>query len=97
MVTNLEQLQESQDRLRASQERYRSLSRRLLEQQEHERTALARELHDQLGQSLVAILLNLQAIKGELSPASRRRVPESMQIIKKMIAQVCVTSSCGSC
>jgi signal transduction histidine kinase len=88
MMTNLERLQESQDSLRASQERYRSLSRHLLEQQEHERGALARELHDQLGQSLVAISLNLKAFKDELSPASRARVPESMRIIKKMIEQV---------
>jgi signal transduction histidine kinase len=88
MMTNLEQLQQSQDSLRASQDRYRSLSRRLLEQQEHERGALARELHDQLGQSLVAILLDLKAIKGELSPASRARVPESVRTIKKMIEQV---------
>ena len=88
MMTNLEQLQQAQDSLRASQERYRSLSRRLLEQQEHERAALARELHDQLGQSLVAVSLNLEAIKGELSPASSARVPESMRAIKKMIEQV---------
>jgi signal transduction histidine kinase len=88
MMTNLEQLQQSQDSLRALQERYRSLSRRLLEQQEHERGALARELHDQLGQSLIGILMNLQAIKGELSPTSRARVPESIRIIKKMIRQV---------
>jgi signal transduction histidine kinase len=88
MITNLERLQQAQDSLRASQERYRSLARRLLDQQEHERTVLARELHDQLGQSLVAILLNLEAIKGELSPASRARVPESVRIIKTMIQQV---------
>jgi signal transduction histidine kinase len=88
MMTNLERLQQLEDSLRASQERYRSLSRRLLEQQEHERSALARELHDQLGQSLVAILFNLKAIDGELSPASRARVPESVQIIKQMIGQV---------
>jgi signal transduction histidine kinase len=88
MMTNLEQLQQSQDSLRAAQERYRSLSRRLLEQQEHERGALARELHDQLGQSLVAILLNLQGIQGELSSPARARVPESTQMIKTMIEQV---------
>ena len=88
MMKNLEQLQQSQHSLHASQERYRSLSRRLLEIQEHERGALARELHDQLGQSLVAILLNLKAIKGELSPAARARVPESVRIIKEMIGQV---------
>ena len=88
MMTNLEQLQQAQDSLRASQERYQSLSRRLLEQQEHERGALARELHDQLGQSLVAILLNLQAIEDELSPPLRARVPETTQIINQMIDQV---------
>jgi signal transduction histidine kinase len=88
MMTNLERLQQSQDSLRATQERYRSLSRRLLEQQEHERSALARELHDQLGQSLVALSLNLDAIKGELSPASRARVPESLRVIEQMIEQV---------
>jgi signal transduction histidine kinase len=80
MMTNLEQLQKSQESLRASQERYRSLSRRLLEQQEHDRGALARELHDQLGQSLVAILMNVRAIEGDTS--------ESTQIIKTMIEQV---------
>jgi len=88
MMTNLEHLQRSQDSLRASQERYRTLSRRLIEHQEHERRVLARELHDQLGQSLVAILLNLQGIENELSPRSRARVPESTQIIKQMIEQV---------
>jgi signal transduction histidine kinase len=88
MMTNLEQLQQARDSLQASQERYRALSRRLLEQQEHERASLARELHDQLGQSLVALLLNLHAIKDELSPASSARVPESMRAIEIMIQQV---------
>jgi signal transduction histidine kinase len=88
MMTSLEQLEEAQDSLQASQARYRALSRRLLEQQEHERASLARELHDQLGQSLVAVSLNLYAIKGELSPESGARVPESMRAIKKMIKQV---------
>jgi signal transduction histidine kinase len=88
MMTNLEQLQQSQDSLLESQERYRSLSRHLLKQQEQERSALARELHDQLGQSLIAISLNLQAIEGELPPFARARVPESTQIIRQMIEQV---------
>jgi signal transduction histidine kinase len=88
MMTNLEQLQESEDSLRSSQERYRSLSRRLLEQQEHERAALARELHDQLGQSLVALSLNFELMKSELPPAANARVPESMEAIEKMLEQV---------
>jgi len=88
MMTNLEQLQQAQDRLRASQERYRSLSRRLLEMQEHERASLARELHDQLGQSLVGVSLILEKIKGDLPPASRAKVPESRRVIEQMLEQV---------
>ncbi|MEA2711994.1 MAG: hypothetical protein QOF78_4595 [Phycisphaerales bacterium] len=88
MMTNLERLQHAQDSLQESQDRYRALSRRLLEQQERERAALARELHDQLGGSLVAVSLNLAAIKGELSPASKARVPESLEAVQKMIEQV---------
>ena len=88
MIANLEKLQQAQDGLRASQERYRSLSRHLLELQEHERSSLARELHDQIGQSLVGVALNLQMIKGDLPPASRARVPESMRMIEQMLEQV---------
>jgi signal transduction histidine kinase len=88
MMTNLEQLQQSEDDLRESQERYRSLSHRLLEQQERERAALARELHDQLGQSLVALSLNFQLIQEELPPTLNASVPESMRTIEKMIDQV---------
>jgi signal transduction histidine kinase len=88
MITNLERLQQAQDRLEASQERYRALSRRLLEQQERERAALARELHDQLGQSLVAVSLNLEAIRRDLPPAASGRVPETVRVIREMIKQV---------
>jgi signal transduction histidine kinase len=88
MLRNLERLQEAQDSLRVSQERYRSLSRRLIEEQEQVRRSLARELHDQLGQSLVAVAVNLTAIKDDLTPQSRERIPESMRIIEMMIKEV---------
>ena len=88
MMTNLEKLQQAQESLLASQERYRALSHRLLEQQERERASLARELHDQLGQSLLALALDLKAIRSELSPASSARVPKSVRAIKAMIKQV---------
>jgi signal transduction histidine kinase len=88
MMTNFEQLQRALDALSASEERYRSLSHRLLEVQEHERSSLARELHDQFGQSLVGVALNLQVIKDDLPPASRARVPESIRLIEQMLEQV---------
>src|SRR5581483_1533885 len=47
--------------LESSQERLRALSRRLLEVQEHERARLARELHDDIGQALTALKLQLES------------------------------------
>jgi len=46
--------------LRESEQRLAELSRRLVEVQEQERRQLARELHDEIGQTLTALSLNLQ-------------------------------------
>lgn len=51
------------DELRASRERLQTLSRQLLNAQEVERRHIARELHDQIGQSLTAIKLNLKTLQ----------------------------------
>jgi PAS domain S-box-containing protein len=48
--------------LQDSHEQLQALSRQLLEAQESERRGLARELHDEIGQALTAIRMNLQAI-----------------------------------
>ena len=47
-------------------EQLRALTGRLTEVQEAERKQLARELHDEMGQALTAISINLAAIKKEL-------------------------------
>jgi signal transduction histidine kinase len=86
--TTLRELQQAKAALRSSQERCRALSRRLLEFQERERRWLARELHDQLGQGLIAVSLTLDAIKDDLSPSSSGLVPESMRVIEQMLEQV---------
>lgn len=51
------------EQVRDNQRRLESLSRQLVEAQENERRALARELHDQVGQSLTAVKLNLQTLQ----------------------------------
>ena len=49
------------DALRTTSDRLQVLSQRLLEVQETERRHIARELHDEIGQALMAIKLELQA------------------------------------
>jgi PAS domain S-box-containing protein len=50
-----------------SEAQLRRLSRRLLAVQEDERRAIARELHDQIGQALTAAIINLQMMPLDLS------------------------------
>ena len=79
MMTNLEQLQEAQDSLQASQERYRALSGRLLRLQDEERRRIARDLHDSTGQDLVALATML----GQL----RRSTPSGERNSRRLLSQ----------
>jgi len=71
------QAQELEQRVRELEEerrKLRLLSRRLVRLQEEERRRLARELHDQVGQLLTAIRINLSFLQqpgGEVSQGSR--------------------------
>lgn len=52
--------------LQKNRRRLQGLSQRLVRVQEEERHSLARELHDRVGQSLIALNINLTIIQGEL-------------------------------
>lgn len=56
----------------------RALNRKLTAVQEAERKQLARELHDEMGQALTAISINLAAIERELSPDCLSRIKERL-------------------
>lgn len=79
--------------LQAANERYRDLSRRLIEIQEEERRAIAHDLHDQLGQLLTAIKLELSSLKKRLraQPATPNldalltRVGSSLHLVDQAI------------
>jgi signal transduction histidine kinase len=59
-----EQVRGSQAQLRASYDRIRDLGGRLLMAQEDERTRIARELHDDVGQQLALLAIDLEIVRG---------------------------------
>jgi PAS domain S-box-containing protein len=79
---------EAEDHLREYAERLEGLSRRLIEAQETERRHVARELHDEIGQALTALKLNLRAIERETHPAQIRGiVEESLALADRTLQQ----------
>jgi signal transduction histidine kinase len=82
---------QAETKLRQSMEQLQSLSRRVLEVQESERRRVAIELHDELGQSLTAIKINLQAYElfkkqtpAELNAENIRIVEDALQQVRRI-------------
>ena len=71
-----------------SQERLQTLSQRLLTSQEQERRRLALELHDEIGQALTAVMLNLQSLLKNVDAKGREQVQECMQTAQDAIQHV---------
>ena len=71
-------------------ERLQHLSRQLLTLQDRERRSLARELHDEVGQCLTALKLNLQALMPQLDAARAKYslAMESVEIVNNLVSQV---------
>lgn len=83
------------DRLRAANElkaanlRLQALSNRIIEVQESERRQIARELHDEIGQCLTALKINLEGLQRAVhDPAVMERIGESVELSAHTLAQV---------
>ena len=68
---------QAEDALKASQRELRELSARVLEAREEEKTHIARELHDELGQLLTALKMDLAALRAS-PPESRHQKMQQM-------------------
>ena len=76
-------------RLEESRQRLQVLSRRLVEMHETERRQLARALHDEIGQSLTVVELNLQAMLQTLGTDTLApRLKESLEVVERVQQKV---------
>ncbi len=86
------QLLTSNRALVESRKRLQALSQRLVEVQEEERRAIARELHDRVGQTLSALNLNLLIIKNGISEDTKQsigpRIDDSIHLLTETISLV---------
>ncbi|MFN0119450.1 MAG: PAS domain-containing protein [Blastocatellia bacterium] len=73
-ITERRQMEEE---IRAGRDRLKMLSHQLITTQENERRAIARELHDQIGQELTALKINMQNCQ------RRNQAPELEQLIRE--------------
>ncbi|HEX4824159.1 MAG TPA: two-component regulator propeller domain-containing protein [Candidatus Polarisedimenticolaceae bacterium] len=81
---------QSQAELHGTYDRLRGLTRRLEDAKEEEKRRIARELHDDMGQVLSAIKINLKAL-GRLpdaSPERGARLTDSIGLVDDMIGNV---------
>jgi two-component system sensor histidine kinase UhpB len=81
----------AEEALRESREQLRKLAQRLEEVREAERAYVAREIHDELGQTLTALNIDLTLLKNRVPPgegALRQRADEMVTLVERMIGTV---------
>ena len=69
----------------------RALSARLAAAEEAERRRLARELHDQVGQSLTALSINLNLVRSQLPDTSikeKQRLDDSLTLVEETVEHI---------
>jgi signal transduction histidine kinase len=89
LAEQMAERQRAETALEETKERLQSLSRRLLETQEMERRHIARELHDEIGQALTAMKINLQALQRSAEPGlAVTRLLDSINIVDRTLRQV---------
>jgi PAS domain S-box-containing protein len=88
MRTEIADRQHAEEQLRKSRDQLRALAARLQSVREEERTYIAREIHDELGQACTAIKMDLALIGRKLTKRQttlRAKVDSSIQLVDSTI------------
>lgn len=79
----------AEEKIEETNEQLKKLSRRLLEIQEDERRYISQELHDEIGQSLTAIKLNLMVLNNlPANKESKKLINSNIEIVESAIENV---------
>lgn len=76
------------EQVRSGREQLQTLSRRLVEVQEEERRHIARELHDEIGQTLTGLKLVLQVIPRLPAEAAGAKLKNALQLVNELMERV---------
>jgi PAS domain S-box-containing protein len=87
-VQDITERKRAELRLHDYAQRLQALSRRLLEVQESERRHLARELHDEVAQTLTALSLNFSTCTRKEGAALRGALEEAQALVKELTGRV---------
>jgi PAS domain S-box-containing protein len=91
IASDLSEMKRAEQELRASSEQLRSLTAHLLSVREEERASISREVHDELGQSLTAVKMDLAWLAGRLPHRDRpmlKRIRSTQQLADSIIQSI---------
>lgn len=98
IIVDVTELRQVEKKLKESEEQLRRLANRLQSIREEERTRIAREIHDELGQSLTVLKIDLNWLGNQLAESHRhllkkvssmsRYVETNIQTVKKISTEL---------